>query len=231
MICCGTGLQGSLLSDRALVSYQQTKPLRSVLVILLLSVLAACKTLPEGQNDSDNTWLNSAKIFESRQNQYSASAQWRYSAKVGLSAPQVRESANLIWEYSDQANNVRLFGPLGVGAVRLQFDPYGVEMSDNKGVLHRGDSAEQLLTDIVGWPIPIDALSRWLFVLPTDNAVFRYQIDENNNVVLLEQLGWKIEYSDYKTYGERFLPRKITATKTLPENQSVVVKLITKAWR
>ena len=50
---------------------------------------------------------------------------WRYSAKVGLTTPEVKEQANLIWEFRDQANNIRLFGPLGYGADKLQFDEYG----------------------------------------------------------------------------------------------------------
>lgn len=204
---------------------------RSMLVIVVLSFLAACKTLTEKPSDDGAVWLNDANVFKQRQQQYAASNQWRYSAKVGLTAPQARESANLIWEYSDQANSIRLFGPLGMGSVRMQFDQYGVELLDNKGVVHRGDSAEQLLTNIVGWPIPIDALSRWLFVLPTENAVYRYQMDVDKNVVLLEQLGWKIRYSSYKAYGERFLPRKIVATKAISGGEPVVVKLITKAWQ
>jgi len=148
-----------------------------------------------------------------------------------LTAPNVREAANLVWRYDDQANNVRLFGPLGLGAILLHFDQYGVELSDNQGILHRGDSAEALLTEIVGWPIPIDALSRWLFVLPMTDSVYRYQVDADNHIAVLQQLGWEIEYSAYKTYLDKVLPRKIVATKPLANGQEVVVKLISKNWQ
>ncbi len=206
---------------------------RFALILLLLGMVSACKTLsdaPDTSHQGAATWRADASVFTEREQQYLDTHQWRYSAKVGITAPQLRESANIIWEYADQANNVRLFGPLGVGAVRLQFDQYGVELSDNKGVLHQGHSADELLSDIIGWPIPINALSRWLFVLPTAGATYRYQLDENRNVALLEQLGWRIKYSNYKSYGEQFLPRKIVATKQLSPEQAVVVKLIAKTW-
>ena len=105
---------------------------------------------------------------------------------------------------------------------------------------HRGDSAEALLTRIVGWPIPIDALRSWMFVMPTQDAAFRYALDADMRVQLIEQLGWVIEYSSYREYNGEFMPRKIVASKMLFDpnydetnsaaDPKVVVKLITKSW-
>ena len=207
--------------------------LRSLLLTSLLLILAACKTLPKDpEAGAEADWQSAAEIFEARQADTSTLGTWNYSAKVGVTTPRGKEQANLVWQFSDQANNVRLFGPLGAGAVRIEFDDYGVVLSDNKGVLHRGDSAEELLTRIVGWPIPIDALSYWLFVLPNPQTPFRYQLDSDGAVSVLEQQGWSINYSAYKPYAEgRVLPRKIVATKQVTPDQQVVVKLITKSWQ
>jgi len=170
--------------------------------------LSACQSLPQPtETDSKVNWLNGADFFEQRSRQAQQQVAWRYSAKVGISAPDLREQANLVWTYRDQANDVRLFGPLGIGAVKLQFDEFGVVLSDNKGLLHRGKNAEQLLTRIVGWPIPIEALRSWIFVLPDNGSAFRYQLDENQQVMVLEQLGWSIEYSSYREYGGRLLSK------------------------
>lgn len=200
--------------------------------------LSACQSLPQPtETDSKVNWLNGADFFEQRSRQAQQQVAWRYSAKVGISAPELREQANLVWTYRDQANDVRLFGPLGIGAVKLQFDEFGVVLSDNKGLLHRGRNAEQLLTRIVGWPIPIEALRSWIFVLPDNGSAFRYQLDENQQVMVLEQLGWSIEYSSYREYGGRLMPRKIVARKILPpqnaspNTEQIVVKLITKNWK
>ena len=207
-------------------------------VILIVLIISGCQSLPDPvEADPKAIWLNDPNQFEQRASRAKQQTKWRYSAKVGISAPSVTEQANLVWEYDDQANNMRLFGPLGIGAIKLQFDEYGVVLSDNKGVVHRGDSAEQLLTRIVGWPIPIDALRSWIFVLPQDGAVYRYQLDENQQVKTLEQLGWRIEYSSYRDFGGRLMPRKIVATRVVSpyagnaSESDVVVKLITKSWK
>jgi len=230
------------------------KRCRALAITALFSLLAACQNLPKAPNaQTEVNWLSSSDVFVERQQFARQLKAWQYSAKVGLSTPKLNEQANLIWEFADQANSVRMFGPLGVGAIKLQFDEFGVVLSDNKGLLHRGDSAEQLLTRIVGWPIPIDALSSWMFVLPAPGATYRYALDKNRKVERLEQLGWLIEYSDYRDYQGQLMPRKIVASKILSRStksstankrratvtvgeknaaidKQIVVKLITKSW-
>ncbi|MFT4635567.1 MAG: outer membrane lipoprotein LolB [Chitinophagales bacterium] len=179
-------------------------------------LLTACQTLPSYPSvEGELAWRSSPEIFLERRQRTEMLNSWRYSAKIGLFAPGLNEQANLVWQFADQSNDIRLYGPLGVGAIKLQFDQYGVVLSDNKGLLHRGTSAEQLLTRIVGWPIPIDALSSWMFVLPTKQSTYRYRLDENQQIETLEQLGWTIEYSDYRDYGGQLMPKKVVATKTL----------------
>ena len=197
-------------------------------------ILSACQHRPEitPSADSQAGWLNDWERFEPRAT--SVSAQWRYTAKVGITTPQLREQANMVWQYQDQSNNVRLFGPLGAGAVVIDFDQYGVQLSDNKGGVHRGDSAEDLLSKITGWPIPVQSLRHWLFVRPDPNLLFRYQLDEIGNVASIEQSGWRIIYADYRDYGgPQQLPRKLTASRTvgLHSGDTVTVKLITKEWQ
>ena len=208
---------------------------RKLLSICLLGLsLASCQTTMQSAvlSTSDVAWRTDQSYFVRRGLDLSQLPQWRYSAKIGLTAGQRSEQANLLWNFRDQSNEVNLYGPLGAGAVKLHFDEYGVELSDNKGFLHRGKSAEQLLSEIVGWPLPIDALSYWLFVTPAPGAAFQYVLDQQGQVVSLRQLGWQINFQDYRAYGEQMLPRKLTATKRVGKypGELVKVKLITKGW-
>jgi len=200
--------------------------------VCVLAFLTACETVPKPSKTSPAPiWLTEAKPFTESLAQLQATPAWRYSAKVGIRTPETREQANVVWQFADQSNNVRLFGPLGAGAVRLQFDQYGVVLSDNKGVLHRGDSAEELLSRIVGWPIPLEALTYWLFALPDPDKVYRYQQNESGHLSVLEQQGWLIAYSGYKEAGlGKLLPRKVVATKSVTPSSQVEVKLISKGW-
>ena len=156
---------------------------------------------------------------------------WKYTAKIGIKTQALRESANVVWTYSDQSNSVQLFGPLGAGAIRLEFDQYGVQLSDSKGLMHSGDSAERLLTQLVGWPIPVDSLAYWIVAQADPQAAYRYILDEQGRLSNLEQFGWKIMFSDYRTYGDYVRPRRVSAIKKFADQRGLVsVKLIAKTW-
>lgn len=181
----------------------------------------------------DAQWKDDPSVFMQRQTMLSELNSWKYSAKVGITRQKVREQANLAWRFNDQTNHVRLFGPFGAGQVKIDFDQYGVQLSDNRGVLHRGNSAEELLSRIVGWPIPVNALAHWLFVVPAPDGLFQYTLNESGQISALRQHGWEIQFEDYRDYAGTTLPRKLIATKQngVNEQDDVVVKLISKAWQ
>ena len=204
----------------------------SCICLLGLSLAACQTTMPKVTAAPSVIWQADQGYFEQPGRELSQRQKWQYSAKIGLTIGPRSEQANLVWHYRDQSNEVNLYGPLGAGAVKLHFDQYGVELSDNKGNLHRGNSAERLLSEIVGWPLPIDALSYWLFVMPAPDAAFQYALDQQQQVISIRQLGWQIDFRDYRPYGEQMLPRKLTATRRVGKNpgELVEVKLITKGW-
>jgi len=216
--------------------------LRYLVLLIIFLLISACqhKAVIESEQPSQ-TWLNDTAYFDDRLIYIAKRDSWRYAAKVGVITPSQREQANLVWqrnsvESGERLNEVRLFGPLGVGAVRLNFDESGAVLNDQKGVEHYGQTAEQLLTRIVGWPIPIDALSSWLFALPYDSGPYRYQLDQGGNLAVLEQFGWRIEYSTYRDYDGISIARKIVASRELLQSNSqelatVSVKLITKSLK
>lgn len=200
---------------------------------------AACQTIPtpdQQPNTTGSPWLKDESYFTERFTQVSSLDNWTLRAKVGMKTPQQREQASLVWQFVEQRNQARLFGPLGAGAVTLDFDDNGAQLSDRKGVLHRDSSAQALLTRIVGWPIPMQALSYWLFALPQPDAVYVYQLNEAGQLSQLRQLDWLVSYEDYRPQTqsqESVMPmaRKLTAIRILPDGENITVKLIAKAWQ
>lgn len=220
--------------------------LKSLFVVLVLLFTAACQTVPQGKNKSSNQgaastpsglskpWFTSEQYFSDRFAVVSTLDAWSLRAKVGIVLPKRREQASLLWRFSDAGNQVRLFGPLGIGAVTLDFDQKGAQLTDSKGQIHKGLSAQALLTRIVGWPMPMEALVYWIFALPQPNGDYAYQLDDAGALGELKQFGWQISYSNYSNQAGipmLNLARKVTATKTAPNGQKIVVKLIAKSWQ
>jgi len=204
-------------------------------LLAILLFLSACQT-PRKVSTTNNSqgWLTNGAIFKQGYKQFQGLGEWRYSAKVGIVTPEEKQQANLIWAANEQGLNiVRLFGPLGLGAIKIEFDDNYVVLSNRKGELHRGDNAQYLLESIVGWPIPVEALEYWLFSLPQPNQTYAYRLDEERRISSMRQLGWTINFSDYRDYygNGTFLARKIIAEKQVTPEQAITVTLITKNWK
>ena len=219
------------------LSLSNFRALRLVQLVLFVAFLAGCSSQPKTSNSPHpkqvTEWRSDLEYFSRATKEFSSNPFWQYSAKIGLRSNSIKESANLVWQVSDQTNNIRLFGPLGMGAIKLQFDSYGVELQDNDGKVHHGANAQALLTDIIGWPLPIEALPRWLFLQPDPSQPFQYRLNDVGQLDAIRQYGWQINYSNYRDYNGRTMPRTLAAKKQFDETELglVSVKLITKEWQ
>jgi outer membrane lipoprotein LolB len=91
-----------------------------------------------------------------------ASQHWRLQGKIAMEDNGKMETASLDWQQNYQQYQIRIFGPLGLGAVELNGDSQGVALTDNKGQLHQAASVEALSQQILGYPLPINDLVFWL---------------------------------------------------------------------
>jgi len=212
---------------------------RKLILFVSVSLLTACQHVGKNTDDvSDKqanleVWHTDILYFSQSSNVSKDQSEWRYSAKVGLTTASLKEQASLVWHSIEQSNVVRLFGPLGVGAIKLDFDQYGAQLSDHNGVTHQGANAQSLLTKLTGWPLPIDALEEWLFARPLLEQPFSYQLDDSGRISSIRQFGWQINYQDYRQYDAHLLPRRVVAVKqfTDPKQGKVTVKLVAKNWQ
>ena len=209
----------------------QVNCVHRLIAISALVVLSACTSLPPVPDENAASWSRDKQFFRAALMQHDQRVSWQYNAKVGVRTPKASEAANLVWQREHDTHKVRLFGPLGAGTVIIDFDSHGVVISDSKGEVHRGRSAERLLNRIVGWPIPLEALTFWLFALPNPSTVYQYQLSDDGRVSALRQLGWEIHYSAYQQFDNGdWLPRKVVARKAVREGE-VVVRLVSKSWQ
>ena len=205
---------------------------RLAFTLWVLLLLAACQTRIEPPADDgwqrDTLSASPEEIPET----------WELTAKAGLVIDSKSEQANLAWQRRPEIaqprnNKIRLFGPFGAGTVVLEYGERNVLLTDNKGKEYWGDDAEELLNEIVGWPLPLKAMRYWMFAQPSPDAVYEYHRNEEGQLTGLRQFGWEIQYSDWRDYGDRRLPRKIFAHRLDPigEHKKLSVKLFVKSWR
>ncbi len=202
--------------------------------VLLALALVGCTTPPK-KAELKLGWSDNPAVFEQRQQWRSEKKNWKLTAKVAIKTASVRESANLVWERTGAQSTLRLFGPLGAGAVKLKFDGDQALLTDSRGQEYYGDDEEALLKSLTGWEIPLDALKFWLFALPDPGYAYQYVDGGDFPIAKLAQLGWQIDYDKYSDVSKYApsLPRKIVATKELPDvdgEPQAWVRLVVKNW-
>jgi len=200
--------------------------IRRLLLVSAL-VLGGCTT-PEVRpvpTDIHLAWLQ-------RQEAMHTFHAWELHARIAMQYGNDGGQSNLLWTRADQQNDIRLVGPWGKGLVRLKFNPHTAQLTDDTGQTIEGDDAASLLYEATGWVIPVSKLDTWVTGMPvSDNA--RIQLDKYGRLQSLAEAGWKIEYREYRQFGNRELPRRMVLSQQRNDDngKSVSVRLVISQWQ
>lgn len=160
--------------------------------VLLLSflLLAGCVHQPRQVPVGD---------WSERQAQLDKLTHWQVTGKLGVRIPGDNGSANLRWSQEDKHYNIDLSGPLGSGRVAIRGQPGQVHMQQAGEQPLSATTAEELIFYSTGWTIPVAQLVYWVRALPApQETVTHWEKNELNQVTLLEQAGWRVQYSQYQ---------------------------------
>jgi len=135
-----------------------------------------------------------------------ASEHWRLEGKIAMQNDGKMETASLDWQQNYQQYQIRIFGPLGLGAVELDGNPQGVTLTDNNGKIYQAASAEMLSQQILGYPLPIEDLVYWLKGVKTKH----YH-------------GWSVHYL---SYDQNNMPKLVSAS-----HSSIYLRIFIDKWQ
>lgn len=104
----------------------------------------------------------------------------------------MRHFANIAWQHDASHDSILLSTPLGQGVAQLSRDDAGARLvTADRGEVTASDW-ESLATRILGAPLPLNDLPKWLTGRPPEAAS-----------------GWRVEYLDYESEAVDALPTLI----------------------
>jgi len=198
--------------------------MRYLLVFVFLFSLSGCESLvttesePASSIDVDAAWAEHHKKL-------STLDVWNINGRISLRFQEEAWHATLLWKQIDQAYHIRLFGPFGAGAVELNGSPQHVVLTQD-GQQQFSQDPEQLLSQQVGYRVPINGLRYWAIGQQVPNKSAIIELDEFGRLAQLQQDGWKIRYRAYVTSQGFTLPSKI-----FMENKGLDVRLVIDRWQ
>ncbi|MDB5986831.1 MAG: lolB [Nevskia sp.] len=180
---------------------------RALRVLLGASALclAACATTTAPPAAIDQQ--QAGPLWQNHQASLLAIARFNLQGRIaehGLSG----NRADLQWTQRAAHFEVRVSGPLGVGALLLSGEPNAVSIRTKDGVLQTADPSA-FMRQQLGWSLPVPQLRYWVLGLPAPGSTPSLILDAHGRAAALKQDGWSVEYTEYQTVDPLELPRKI----------------------
>lgn len=180
--------------------------LRPLLLLLLTALLSACSGLHQRETLE---FGGDASAWQAHRAAVEPIRSWTLQGKIGVRSPAESGSGTLTWLQEQDSYDIRISGPLGRGATRLQGDSQGVVLDMAGQPTMQARSAEALLEQQTGWRLPVEHLLWWVRGLPAPDSPSRLQLDPQSRLARLGQAGWTVEYSRYQDVGGLQLPQRL----------------------
>jgi len=186
------------------------------LSLFTILLLAGCAGKPQVTDSDKQNWLemaNNIKLIKT----------WSIEGKVGARNGDDATSFNIVWSQQGDEFSIRLFGPMGQGAISIYGDTdYAImkqgETSQQAGNLH------ELMSQNSNLNLPLDHLTFWIRGIPSPETRAGIKVDHEGLLSEIKQDNWKVEYSEYY-YDETPMPRKLNVSKA-----DMSAKIIIKEW-
>jgi outer membrane lipoprotein LolB len=178
--------------------------------IVLAFFLTACSTLPVQKEDA-----YSRKVS---QHLYDL-VQWSLAGRMALTGINDSWSADINWEHLPEAEEIKLSGPLGQGAVVIHLSEGFVTVARGDDVAQFSTQPEEFINQQLGLSVPVRSLRYWVVGLPMPGQAFE---DVAGG---FKQAGWQIDYQQMQPVSGQSMPRKITV-----KNDKVKLKLFIDQW-
>ncbi|MAA73363.1 MAG: outer membrane lipoprotein LolB [Salinisphaeraceae bacterium] len=192
--------------------------LLAAVVLLAVSGCAFVTRAPVQQAGIDNT-----QAWQARQTTLRSLIEWSMQGRAATGRL-VGWSGNLNWQQKGETFDGRLSAPLGAGGFRATGTLERVEIrtDDDRFVT---EEPEALVEELLGWAFPLKGLRFWALGLPGPGNIDKISVDEQGLLRELEQRGWRLSYTEYRSYENQMLPRKIVL-----DDGDNLIKVVIDRW-
>lgn len=187
------------------------------LIFLSVLVLAGCvqqapKNIPRLSLEARTKYLTNMQ-------------HWQANGKVGISSNTEAQNLSIEWQQTKQNYNLYLFSPFSTESARINNHSGKVVLTTADGTF-TGNNLDELAAQHLNWQVPFSGLAYWIKGIPSPHSIVgRAVYDQYNQLKLLKQDGWLIEYCKYTVLPRITLPDKITLT-----NGKLKIKVIVHKW-
>lgn len=149
------------------------------------------------------------------------------AGKIAVKTAEDKFSTNLYWLHQPAANDLRLTTVLGTTVLTLKTNQ-GMATLEVDGKTYRDNNAQDLLTGISGWSIPLDSLPLWITgQIGSNDKIVSYNPDGTIKQVISydPQANWSVSFLSWQQQSGALVPKLLKI-----ERENVQIKIQTNQW-
>lgn len=182
-------------------------------------LLVSCSTAPVTPERS--------AAWERRQTELRALDSWQVNSSIAVRGDKGAWSARVFWQQQPTHYQLRFHVAGGQGMVLLNGTSTKVQMRTADRQEFVAPTPDVLMKDVLKVDVPVSFLLYWIRGIPSPKErVADYQLNENNQLSYLHQVGWKVEFTDYSEVQGYSLPQRL-----ILENDEFKVKILISHWQ
>lgn len=155
--------------------------------------------------------------------------QFTFEGRAAATRGSSGSQASLAWEQRGDESQLRLSGPLGMGATRVNVRGDTLGITTSRGEQLDGDAALAALEAQTGFTLPFSALRFWVLGLAAPDSEAQQTLDESGRLAALAQQGWNVTFDEYRLQssprGQVSMPRRLTA-----QREDLRLRLVIDRW-
>jgi outer membrane lipoprotein LolB len=135
---------------------------------------------------------------------------------------------NFLWSQSPARTSVTLLSPLGQTLAIITATPDGATLAQAGQPARSAADVDALVTEVLGWPLPVSGLREWLQGYAVDAAGKRFIATPAAAEVTTGD-GWRIRYASWDESRQR--PRRIDLERPTAQAGEVSIRIVIDSWQ
>ncbi|MDD8059932.1 MULTISPECIES: lipoprotein insertase outer membrane protein LolB [Shewanella] len=152
---------------------------------------------------------------------------WELQGKIAVKTADDKFSTNLYWFHQPLANDLRLTTALGTTVLTLTTNE-GMATLEVDGKTYHDRNAQDLLTGISGWSIPLNSLPLWITgQIGENDTIVSYNPDGTIKQLISDdpQANWHVSFNSWQQQSGASVPKLLTIKRN-----DVQIKIQSNQW-
>ena len=189
------------------------------LILVFALLLGACQTAP------------SMKASSSAAPYYKAIS---LSGRLSVSYQQQGKAQSLqgkfTWDQTVNTTSIALFTPLGQTIAQIMIEPDRAMLQQTGEALRIANDVNALISDALGWPLPVHGLKEWLQGFYT-NSLGQQQVILRDAQSGFIDNGWEVQYVLWQEDASGYrIPKRIDLKHLSKRHGVINLKIVLDSW-